>query len=311
MQVIKKFIFVLVCFIGVYSAFLMFSDINTIFDKLLNFKVEFLPIIFSLIVFGWLILFLRWRFMLRNVNIDIPTKSSFSIFMSGFGLSFIPGQMGDLVKTQILKNKYDIPRSKSTPIIVSEWLYTGVGLVALCLFGGLFFEISLYLGCLFGAALIVFFIVLNSKKLFTKFLKIISKIKIVSYLGESATESFDTIKKSTSGRVVIISSLLSTSFWFIESIAVFFIMHAYGITTLQILDIIPIYPSAILLGFVSFLPLGTGVVEGSFGVFLQNYGIEITTSFAIVVIIRLFTRWLGISVGLFALKKNGGFGILK
>ena len=227
MQVIKKFIFVLVCFIGVYSAFLVFSDINTIFDKLLNFKVEFLPIIFSLIVFEWLILFSRWRFMLRNMNIDIPTKSSFSIFMSGFGLSFIPGQMGDLVKTQILKNKYDIPRSKSTPIIVSEWLYTGVGLVALCLFGGLFFEISLYLGCLFGAALTVFFIMLNSKKLFTKFLKIISKIKIVSYLSESLAESFDTIKKSTSGRVVVISSLLSTSFWFIESIAVFFIMHAY------------------------------------------------------------------------------------
>jgi len=311
MPVIKKFIFVLVCFIGVYSAFLVFSDINTIFDKLLNFKVEFLPIIFSLVVFEWLILFSRWRFMLRNVNIDIPTKSSFSIFMSGFGLSFIPGEMGDLVKAQILKNKYDIPRSKSTPIIVSEWFYTGVGLVILCLFGGLFFEISLYLGCLFGVALTVFFIMLNSKKLFTKFLKIISKIKIVSYLGESVEESFDIIKKSTSGRVVVISSLLSTSFWFIESIAVFFIMHAYGITTVQILDIVPIYSSAILLGFVSLLPLGTGVVEGSFGVFLQNYGIEITTSFAIVVIIRLFTRWLGISIGLFALKKNGGFGILK
>ena len=88
-------------------------------------------------------------------------------------------------------------------------------------------------------------------------------------------------------------------------------MQAYGITTIQILDIIPTYCSAIVLGFVSFLPLGTGVVEGSFGVFLENYGIELATSFCVVIIIRLFTRWFRIFVGLFALKKNGGFSQLQ
>jgi hypothetical protein len=231
--------------------------------------------------------------------------------MSGFGLSFIPGEIGDFVKAQILKNKYDISMSKSCSVIISEWLYTGIGLVSLCLFGGLFFEISFYLGCIFGGILIILFIIVNSKKLFTKLLKIGSKIKIISRLSESLTESFDTIKKNTSGKAVIISSLLSILFWLVESIAVFFIMNGYGITTVQILDIIPTYSSAIVLGFVSFLPLGTGVVEGSFATFLQSYGVEFSISFSVVIIIRLFTRWFGICVGLFALKKNGGFGILK
>ena len=311
MKLINKFIIVLICFIGVYSAFLFFSDLSVIFDKLLNFKIEFLPIIFSLVIFGWLIIFLRWHFLLRNIDINIPTKSSFSIFISGFGLSFIPGEVGDFVKVQILKNKYDISRSKSSPIIISEWLYTGIGLVFLCLIGGLFFEISLYLGCIFSGVLIILFIITNSKKLFTKFLKFGLKIKTFSNFGESLLDSFDIIKKSTSGKAVIISSLLSISFWFIESIAVFFIMHGYGITTVQILDIVAIYSSAIVLGYASFLPLGTGVVEGSFGTFLQSYGVEFSVSFSLVVIIRLFTRWFGIFVGLFALKKNGGFKLLQ
>ena len=311
MKLINKLIIMLVCFVGVYTAFFFFSDLGVISDRLLNFKIEFLPIILSLVVFSWLIIFLRWHFMLRNVNIKIPPKSSFSIFISGFGLSFIPGEVGDFVKVQILKNKYDISRSKSSPIIVSEWLYTGIGLVSLCLFGGLFFEISLYLGCIFGVILIILFIIANSKKLFTKFLKIGSKIKIISRFSESLTDSFDIMKKSTSGRAAIISCLLSISYWFIESIAVFFIMQGYGINTVQILDIIPMYSSAIVLGYASFLPLGTGVVEGTLGTFLQSYGVEFAVAFSVVVVIRLFTRWSGILVGQFALRHNGGFKILK
>jgi len=264
-------------------------------------------VIFSLVIFGWVIHGLRWHFLLRNVNINISVKSSFSIFISGLGFSFIPGEIGDFVKVQILKNKYNVSRAKSSPIIISEWLYTGSGLVSLCLFGGLFFEISLYLGCIFGVVLIILFIITNSKKLFTKFLKIGSKIKIISRLSESLTDSFDIMKKSTSGRAVIISYLLSISYWFVESIAVFFIMHGYGINAVQILDIIPMYSSAIVLGYASFLPLGTGVVEGTLGTFLQSYGVELSLSFSVVIIIRLFTRWSGILAGLFVLRYNGGF----
>ena len=311
MKLINKVVITLICFTGVYSAFLFFTDIGVIFDKLLNFKIELLPVIFSLVIFGWFIHGLRWHVLLRNVKINISFKSSFSIWLSGIGLSFIPGEVGDFVKVQILKNKYNIPRAKSSPIIISEWLYTASGLVSLCLLGGLFFEISLYLGCIFGVVLIIFFIIANSKKLFTKFLKIGSKIKIISRFSESLTDSFDTIKKSTSGRAVIISCLLSISYWFIESIAVFFIMQGYGINAVQILDIIPMYSSAIVLGYASFLPLGTGVVEGTLGTFLQSYGVEFAVAFSVVVVIRLFTRWSGILVGQFALRHNGGFKILK
>ena len=104
MKLVSKLVIMLVCFVGVYSAFLFFSEISIIFDRLLNFKTEFLLIIFPLVIHGWIILFLRWHFLLRNVNINVPAKSNFSIYMSGFGLSFIPGEIGDFVKAQILKN---------------------------------------------------------------------------------------------------------------------------------------------------------------------------------------------------------------
>ncbi len=306
MKILLKIILVLISFIGLYSAFLIVSDINIIFDKLLNFNVGLLPIIFSLIVFGWVIHFVRWHLLLKNSDIHIPVKSSFSIYLAQFSLSFIPGEAGDLIKVEILKNKFNIPRTKSSPIIISEWIYTGVGLVLLSFIGIFFFEFSIYVSTIFGSFIIILFVTINSKKMFTKILTILEKIKFISNFTKSLENSFDIIKKSTNGKIAIYCSLLSISFWLIESIVVFFIMLGYGITSIPILDIIPMYSTSILLGFVSFLPLGIGVVEGTFSGLVSSYGIDLTTSFTVIIIIRLFTRWIQILVGFIFLKQNGG-----
>ena len=306
-MMMRKIILVLVFSIVIYSAFLIISDISVIYDKILNFKIEFLPIIFPLIIFGWLSLFVRWHILLKNSNIHIPLKSSFSTYFSGFALSIIPGEVGPLIKAQILKNKFNISRAKTSPIVISEFLYTAIGLVSLSLLGGVVFEVGIYIGSIFACLLIMIFFVINSKKLFIKFMKITSKIKFISNFTKSIEDSSDIIKKSTSGIIMVYCSLLSVLHWLLESMAVFLIIHAFGIDTIQIIEIIPMYSTSILLGLASFLPLGgIGVVEGSFSAFLNLHGVELSIAFPIVITIRLFTIWFGILIGLFALKKYGG-----
>ena len=304
---IRKIILGIILVIGLYSAFILISDINIIYDKILNFKTEFLPIIFSLIFFGWFLLFVRWNLLLKNSNIHVPFKDNFLIYFSSFAFSFIPGEVGSLVKSQILKNKFNISRAKTIPIVISEFIYTAIGLVFLSLLlGGLFFEFAMYIGSIFACFLITMFFIINSKKTFTKFIKIASKIKFISGFTKSIEDSFDNIKKSTSGKIAIYSSLLSISHLLIESTAVFLIIYAYGIDTVSIMDVIPMYSTSILLGFVSFLPLGIGVVEGAFSAFLSLRGIELSIALPVVIIIRLMTNWFGILLGSFALKKYGG-----
>ena len=306
-MMLRKIVLVLVFAIVLYSGFLIFSDIGIIYDKMLNFKVEFLPIIFPLIIFGWLILFVRWHLLLKNSNIYIPLKSSLSIYFSGFALSIVPGEVGTLIKAQILKNKFNISRAKTSPIVISEFLYTGIGLVSLSLVGGIVFEVGLYISSIFACLLIMIFYAINSKKIFIKFMKIASKNKFISNFTSSIEDSSDIIKKSTSGKIMVYCSLLSISHWLVESMAVFLIIHAFGINTIQIIDIIPMYSTSILLGLASFLPLGgIGVVEGSFSAFLNLHGIELSIALTVVIIVRLFTTWFGTLIGLFALKNNGG-----
>lgn len=306
MNVFKKILISFIIIIGIYSIFLIFSDISTFYDKLSNFKFEMLPVIISLITFTWLILFLRWHLLLKNSNIEIPLKQNFMIFLSGAAFTFT-GELGDFVKSQLLKQKFDIPRSKTAPIIVSEWLYTGIGLVSLSLLGIIYFEISAYLGLFFTSLLIFLFIIINSKKLFTKVLTFASKRKFLSNILSDTDESFDIIKNSTRGKIVVLCSILSILFWTVESISVYFILYAFDVTTIEIFDLISMYSSSILLGVASFIPLGIGVVEGSLSGFFYLFGIDFSLGLAIVVIIRIFTRWYGIATGLFILKYYNGF----
>ena len=289
----------------------MLSDFDIIAEKITKFNIEFLPLIFSLIIIGWFVSFLRWDALLKNIGVNIKFKSSFSVFISGHSLLFIPGNIGFFIMAQILKNKFNVARSKSSAVIISDMLYSAIGIVILTLIGGLFFEISFYIGIISGSGLILLFLILKTQKTLSWFIKTFSKIKFISIRIKNLEDSFEIIKKSTSGKITIYCSLLAVLFWLIEACTAFFIMYAYGISSLDILEAIPVYTSSILLGYISLIPLGTGVVEGSLTIFLQNHGIELSAALTAPIIIRLFTRWFSICVGFFALKYNDGIKILK
>ena len=303
MNILNKIIIIIIFTVGVYSTFIIFSDINTILEKVSNIEIEFFIIVGIIVSLGWLILFTRWHLLLKNSNIFIPIKSSFLVYMSGFALSMIPGEAGDLIKVQILKNKFNVSRSKTSGIIFSEWLYTAIGLISLSLTGVIFFELGGQIAIVFLILLISSISIIKSKRLFFKFNKLVSKIKYLSKFTKNIEESYNIIQESTKGKIAIISSSLSLSFWVLESILVYFIINKFGINQVEMFELISMYASAIILGFISFLPLGTGVVEISLASFLNQKGIELSTAFSIIIIIRLLTRWYPVMVGFIAIKK--------
>ena len=306
MKILNKIIVVVILVAGLYAAFLITSDINTIVDKISNFKIEFLPIIISLVTLGWFVLFVRWHLLLKNSKILIPKKDSLLIFLTGGALSIIPGKVGEYIKSQLLKTKFGIPRSRTVPIVMLEQLYTVIGLVFLSFFGIWYFELGAYVVGFFTASLIFVFILISSRRIFNRVILILGKWKFTSKFVEPLSSSYDTIKKSTRGPITFYAIALTTIFWLIEAIVVYSVLLSFGIDSIDLLNVIPIYTTSLMLGFLSFLPMGLGVVEGSLASFFSLQGIDVSLSLALVVIIRLFTRWYGVVVGFFALKFSGG-----
>ena len=120
------------------------------------------------------------------------------------------------------------------------------------------------------------------------------------------SSSYDGIKNGIKGPITLYASGLSILFWLIEAISIYFILLAFGIEVIEFITDIPTYTTSIMLGILSFLPMGIGVVEGTLTSFFTIHGIDLSIAITIVIVIRLFTRWYSVSFGFIALKLSGG-----
>ena len=305
----KKLLLIIISSIIVYSLFLIFSDFNKLSEKILDFKIEFLPIILPLVSLGWLALYFRWTLLLKNSGYVLPHKKNFQIFLSGFPLSITPGKVGELIKCQLLKENFNTPRKITAPIILVERLYNAVGIIIISIFGIWYFDFSGIVILITACILAGIFITLRSKKLFLKLIEKSSKIKFLSKFSDSFTDSYDVINDSTKPRIFIISSILSAIYWILESIAVYFILKSFGIDLFEISDVILTYTTSIILGVASFVPGGIGVSEGTLIGLLSIHGLTFSTAVSLTIFIRIFTLWYAVLVGLIALKFTGAFSI--
>ena len=306
MKIGNKILIIVIVVICLYATFLIASDINTVYDKISDFKIEFFPIILLLVTSNWFVLFFRWHLLLRNAKIFIPVKDSFLILASGFALTIIPGKVGELVKSQLLKTKFGIARSKTVPIVILEQFYTAIGIIMLSFFGIWYFELGIYVLGIFTAALVFVFVLLSSRKAFNKIVSLLEKRRFTSKFVEPLSSSYDAIKNGIRGPITLYACGLSMLFWLLEAISVYFILLAFGVEVIGFLAIISTYTTSIMLGILSFLPIGVGVVEGTLTSFFTIHGIDVSLALTIVIVIRLFTRWYGVSFGFIALKFSGG-----
>ena len=158
----------------------------------------------------------------------------------------------------------------------------------------------------FAAVLVFVFVLLSSRNTFNKIASLLEKRKFTSKFVEPLSSSYNAIKNGIRGPITLYASSLSILFWLIEAISIYFILLAFGVETIEFVAIISTYTTSIMLGILSFLPIGIGVVEGTLASFFTIYGIDVSLALTIVIVIRLFTRWYGVSFGFIALKLSGG-----
>ena len=307
MKLSQKFFIIILASIIFYALFLIFTDLSQLSEKILDFKIEYIPLILSLVSSGWLALYLRWTFLLKNSGYVVPHKKNFQIFLTGFPLSITPGKIGELLKSQLLKDNFDIPRKITAPIILVERLYNAVGILIISFFGIWFLDFSGIVILITTCILTGIFIVMRSKKLFLQINKIILKIKFLSKFSDSLSDSYDVINNSIKPKIFIISSAFSASYWILESIAVYFIFQSFGIDFIELIQIIPTYATSIILGVASFVPGGIGVFEGTLTGLLNIQGLALSTAVTLTIFIRIFTIWYSVIIGFFALKFAGAF----
>ena len=309
MKLDNRIYIVIIATIVLYFIFLVISDLGEVYAQLNKMDTSYLPIILLLIPLCWIVLFTRWNLLLKNSNVYVPVKDNLKIYLSGFALSITPGKVGELIKSQLLKNKFGIPREKTAPIVLVEQLYNIIGIIGVSILGLWYFEFGAHIILIAASLLVIILILISSKRLFEKFLTLLSRIKFLSQYTSTFSNSYDVLRKSTRGWIVVYASALSIAFWLIESVIAYFVLLSFGVNHIEFLSVITTYTSSIILGVASFLPLGIGVVEGSLAGFFTLQGVDVSIALTLVIFIRIFTRWIAVSVGFVSLKLSGGFSL--
>ena len=301
----NRLILVLVAAAVIYAIFLFASDYDTISETISSFNVNFLPHILFFATASWIPIFIKWHFLLKNSNIHVPVKGNIVVFLSGMGLELTPGHVGALIKSQILKTKFSISRTKTAPIVLIEKVYDLIGAIIASIMGIIILGMETYLIAIALSALALIFFLMCYRPAFDLFLGLIAKRKFFSKYIENISESYEIIKKSTSVKSFTICILLSIAYWSIISAGVYYILASFGIDMIDYLKILSIYTFSAFLGAITFIPGGIGVTEGSLTGLLSIQGVDISVALVLSVMIRLFAFWYPVCVGFISLNFSG------
>ena len=306
----RNFILIIIAAIAIYSIFLVVSDINLVYDTLSNFDWKFFPLILIIIFCSWLILFVRWEIILRSYKIHLPVKDNLLIYLAGSTFAITPVKSGELIKSVLLKNKFDVKRSVSAPLILTERIYDIIGTITIALTAIVFLGLD-YLPVIFVAIAITFFVVFSiySKSSFDYFLRLIKKLRFLRRFHASLENSHGTLRNSLNKKTVISSCMLTVSYRLLEAVGIYLILLSLGIDVVSYFELASTYSMSVILGAISMSPGGIGVTEGSFAGLLALHGLELSTAFVVAVIVRFFTLWYAVVIGFIALRLSRGLNV--
>ena len=293
--------------ITLYGIFLFVPDFNLIQEKISNFKINYLPLILLLVSVSWIPVIIKWHFLLKNCQIEIPLAKSVAVFLSGMFFDITPGQIGALMKSQILKTSSNIPRTKTAPIVLVEKVYDLIGAIVASIIGIIILGIHHHLIIIGILVLSTIFFFMYYRPATELFFKRLIKTKFFSKYVENLSEFYEIIQKSTNVKVATICILLAVTYWFIVSAAGYYVLMSFDINILDYLKVLAIYATSTLLGAISFVPGGIGVTEGTLAGLLTLEGIGVSVALILSVMIRIFTLWYSAFIGFIALKFSVNF----
>jgi uncharacterized protein (TIRG00374 family) len=301
-----KVLFLIISTILFYVAILIISDINLIFEKISQIKLEYFLLVFSLMTIQFIFLGIKYHRLLKKLNIPISLRDSILIFISGLTLIATPGGIGTAIKSQILKKKYDQPFAKTLPIIFIERFTELLAILIILTFFLIWNQMyeSIIVVIVGYCFMITMYVLSSNTDFFVFFKKLVSKFKKIEKLIISFDNSRDSFSKLFEFKTLSESMIWSIFAKISQFLAVYFIFLSLDIDINLILSG-QIYYTSLVLGSLTFIPSGLIITESSMLGLLLNTGVDLSLASLSVILIRLITTWLGTIVGIFALKFLG------
>lgn len=256
----------------------------------------------SLVNYG--LRFVRWQKFLALLGHRVHTPESLRIYIAGFGMTILPGKVGESIRSLFLKH-HGISYPESLAAFFSEQFSNLISMLLLVSIGLWLYPPAKPLVVILAVLIVTGLVVLQQ----TRWLKAIEVFaikrlpprpgKLVEHIIEIVLHS----GRCFSLPMLLYGITLGLVAWGAEGLAFYYIMHVLG-SDLSLPTALFIYAFSILVGALSFLPGGLGGTEASMVTLLILNNVAQPQAVAATVLIRLATLWFAVALGVIALSMS-------
>jgi uncharacterized protein (TIRG00374 family) len=245
-----------------------------------------------------LLRYARWTILLRKGGIQYPFFKGLLCYFSGFAFTATPGKVGELSRLWFY-GRDGISAYHIISSFVIERLFDLV--IVLVLASSLLFtqDYMLVIGLTVQTIILSIIVVIYKPNLIRpirtfglrfnikSLVRLVCLFKVVSQI----------VRKSVDWFTGLGCLLLGTLAW-LTICSIFVLFCGLFAAPLPLADLLPIYPAAMLVGAISFIPGGVGTTEAAMIALLTQYDVTAGVAMLIAVQVRFFTLWLTMLIGL-------------
>ncbi|WDI94389.1 lysylphosphatidylglycerol synthase transmembrane domain-containing protein [Xanthomonas campestris] len=244
----------------------------------------------------------RWHWLLRRKGHHVPVLPGLASYLAGFALTATPGKAGELMRIRYFA-RMGIPAERTLGVFIFErasdlLVILSLSLLAASVFPTLGALVSVVLGfvcVLFGAA--AWPALLNRLARVTEHLPGGWLRRLARFCLAAALELRSCLDLRAFGQ----SMLAGFIAWGLTSAVFVSLCLGMGLQLNPIVAL-GVYPLAMLIGALSFVPGGVGTTELAIVLMLNRLGISAADAIAVAVAARLVTLWYAILIGALAMS---------
>jgi uncharacterized protein (TIRG00374 family) len=284
-----------------YLAFSLWAGWHEVVAALVRVGIIGTVIALSLSLVNYGLRFVRWQRFLALLGHRVHAPESLRIYIAGFGLTILPGKVGETIRSVFLKH-HGVSYPESLAAFFSDQFSNLISILVLIAIG--LWAYPQYQPTVMAllAVIVIGLLVLQQ----TSWLRSIERFalqRLPTRLGKLAGHAIEVVLHS--GRcfslpMLLYGMVLGIGAWGAEGVAFYYVVNQLdGGITLQ--TALFIYSFAMVVGALSFFPGGLGGMEATMVALLILNHVAQPQAVAATVLIRLATLWFAVALGIFAL----------
>ncbi len=293
--------------LAVLIALSLFSDVSAVGSSLSTFDWVMVPAILGFTLFNYLLRWLKWDYYLRKLKLGAGVSQAQSglIFTAGMVMAVTPGKVGEVLKSSLLKRLNGTPISRSAPIVLAERLTDGLAMLLLMAVGLTLYPPARLAFVVLVVLTVIALAVLQNRRIAMGLITWMEGRQRLARLARPLHTFYESSAALLSGRLLIVSTLISIISWAGECAAMYFVLRGLGVepSWLLLVQATFIFAASTLFGLVSFLPGGLGASEiSSTALIVTLVGLSKGPASAATIVIRFCTLWFGVLLGVVAMS---------